>query len=114
MVDSSDQVGKALATVEASVLDPKVIMRQAQGMAYQVVAQACGLAVQDAENWLRNFMVLANAASGKFLADFVTTKDPQDLIAIEAIQKAVGDASTKFEQIGADSAKVVKEWPHGA
>lgn len=89
------------------------IRQEGAGKAYQAVAQSTALAVQDATDNLRNINTISATALGVAMAQFLATKDPQYVTAIEEAQKMATAAASNFKTIGVNAADVLKAFPSG-
>jgi hypothetical protein len=110
-VDS--QVIDAINQIQTATMSPQVILTSGAGKAYQAVAQATAIAVQDATDTLRNFSTLTTTAVGVAMAQFLATGDPKYAAAITIAQGAMSEAVTDFANIGRTSAEVLKGFPSG-
>lgn len=100
-VDKSNQVVLGAATTEAN------------GIAYQKVAQAAAFSVQDSTDYLRNIMTIAATAQGVCLKLMITEKEniPTYTDIMVQAQKAVIAAQANFAAVGADAGTVVSNFP---
>lgn len=108
-----DEVQKAVSAVNDAMLSQRTILAEGQGMAYQMAAHSAGLAFQDAGDYLRNFEVLANAASGRLLAEFVATQDPSLLEGIAQIVALVGEVTVVYAGITTAASNAARSFPSG-
>jgi len=83
----------------------------ANGIAYQKVAQAASLAVQDATDYLRNMMTVFGTAQGKAAQLFLETKDPVYLTLLTQAEAAVAAATTNFQTVGTVATSVATTFP---
>lgn len=91
----------------ADSLQPDIIRRSGAGKGYQIVAQACAIAVQDGADYLRNVSTISTTAVGIATLNLVKTKDLSWVPVIAAAQNLVTQAAQNFEQIGTSSAAVL-------
>lgn len=99
--------------VETATMDAQVVMTGGAGKAYQAVAAAAALAIQDAVDALRHTNTVATSAAGIALAQFLASGDPRYLDALGPIQAMVGKATEDFNAIGASAIKIVEAFPSG-
>ena len=85
---------------------------EANGIAYQKVAQAAAFSVQDSTDYMRNVMTMAATAQGICLQLMIAkqTTDPYTDI-ITAAQQAVTAAQTNFAAVGTSAGTVVGGFP---
>lgn len=82
------------------------------GMAYQMVAQATALAVQDSVDFLRSTELVAQAVTAAVLIKMLendTSSSLQD--ALTAAQNAVREARENFAAVGAAATQVATDFP---
>lgn len=96
-----------------TVITPQIIMTEGAGKAYQSVAQSTALAIQDATDNLRNINTISATAMGVAMAQFLETKDPAYVQAIELATKMSVEAANTFQVIGVNAASVIKAYPSG-
>lgn len=86
---------------------------EANGVAYQKVAQAAAFSVQDSTDYLRNIMTIAATVQGVCLQLMIKTPPTaaEYTPIIEAAQKAVTKAEENFAAVGAAAGEVVGEFP---
>jgi hypothetical protein len=94
-------------------ITPTIIREEGAGKAYQSVAQSTALAIQDATDNLRNINSISATAIGVSMAQFLETKDPVYIQAIETATKMSADAANTFMLIGTNAATVLKGFPSG-
>lgn len=101
----------AISQAAQAVMAPGDVAASGTGKAYQLVAQAAALAVQDAADSLRNVATLADTASAAALAQLLATGEPKygQVIALAKTMKA--DALLSFDATVASAAKAVKTFP---
>ncbi len=78
--------------------------------AQQAVAQSTAIAVQDAADNLRNLSTVTSTAIGVALAQLLATGDPKYVQVIEEAQKALVKGTENFADVGAKSAKILKDF----
>lgn len=112
------------ATVDPSVIDalnqaqqatmaPQVVLTSGAGKAYQMVAQACALAVQDAVDSLRNANTLADTAAAAALSQLIATGDPQYAAILKATAEMKTAAVEAFQAATGAAASTLKGFPAG-
>lgn len=78
-------------------------------LAYEAVAQAAAIAVQDAATYLRQVGMLSAAAVAVCTTRMMETKDPEPWLAlIERANASVSSASRVFAEVGENAARVLK------
>jgi hypothetical protein len=120
-MSSADQVKATIELINNSNLDPKIVKREGAGKAYQSVAQSMALAVQDAVDYQRNLMAIAQAAiavstEGMIAAaaeDNIPKVGTYSSIIINVQTDIVGKAIENFSQIGMKAGEVLSNFPSG-
>ena len=107
-----DAVGKSIGFVFAPNAGAPAGSSTGAAIAYQKVAQAAALAVQDATDYQRNILSISTVAQGKALALMFAEKtiDPYAAILQEAI-KASTSAVQIFTSVGTAAAAVATGFP---
>lgn len=105
------QVIDAINQVQRATMDPQVVLTSGAGKAYQMVAQACAIAVQDAADALRNINTIAATAAGVAMAQYLETGNPQYVAVLTETQKLLTDANANFAATGEAAAAVLKSFP---
>lgn len=80
--------------------------------AYQAVAQATAIAVQDSANYLRSLSTIMTAVIGSAMSKLIETKDPTYANIIEVAQKSIDGAAQNFKNIGVSASAVARMYPH--
>lgn len=115
MADSnggSIQVLDAVRNTYAAVSTPEIVLQSGAGKAFQFVAQAAAMAVQDATDNLRNVSTISTTAIGMAMAQLMSTGDAQTWgPVIEAAQGLVKSSADDFQRIGENAAKVLRNFP---
>jgi hypothetical protein len=83
----------------------------AAGRAYQIVAQATAIAVQDATDFLRNMSTLSATAAGIGLAQVIAGDTSAGTATIAAAQTVAQNAIIIFSGIGTAATAVATEYP---
>ena len=104
IVDAINQAAKAVMT-------PGEVAASGAGKAYQMVAQAAALAVQDAADSLRNVATLADTASAAALTQLLASGDPKYAQIVELAKTMKADALRSFDATVASAAKAVSTFP---
>lgn len=110
----NSSVSDAILVAQNATLDPKVIITQGAGKAYQSVAQSMAIAVQDATDGLRNATTMATTAMGVALAQFLATKDATYFQAITQANTVVTNSATTLATVGQTATAILKEFPSSA
>lgn len=108
---SNAQSMAALNALNSVVLDDSIVRGEGAGKAYQVVAQATAIAVQDATDNLRNTSMVLNTALGVAMAQLLATGDPKYAQVAELATKLNGNAAETFGTVGSQAADVLKGFP---
>ena len=80
------------------------------GTAYQAVAQAGGIAVQDAAMYLRNVSTICSTATGVGIAQLVAG-DSNGAKVLAAVATTMPQATAQFAAIGTAAGAVVRAFP---
>src|SRR5436305_475371 len=116
MADTSgnNQMLDLIRNTRAAVNAPGIVWQTGSGKAFQFVAQAAAMAVQDATDNLRNVSTISTTAIGMAMAQLMSTGDSQTWgPVIEAAQGLVQSCAADFEKIGENAAMVLKNFPPG-
>ncbi len=84
--------------------------QEAIAKADQMVAQACGIAVQDASDNLRNFNLICTTAVGVLMAKYVATQNGQYLQMMEKVVALAASATPNFIAVGEGAATVLSKF----
>ena len=85
------------------------------GDQYDVVAQACAMAVADAVAYLRNIEIIATAVIGAAMQRLIGGEDPSGaLAAIEAAQNSVLAAARALDTVAQSAAHALINFPSAA
>jgi len=107
------EVIDAINQANRAVLEPQIILTSGAGKAYQMVAQASALAIQDAVDSLRNAGTLADAASAAALSQLTATGEPRYLEILQAVEQIRTDAVAVFNARTIAAIDVLKAFPSG-
>jgi len=88
---------------------PERAAEAAAGKAYQLLAQSAAIAVQDAAAALRHAGIVANAAAGASIAEFLATGDPKYLEGVGRARELVSAAIADFSAVGQAAATILTE-----
>jgi hypothetical protein len=92
-------------------MNASAVQLAAAGRAYQIVAQASAIAVQDATDFLRNVGTMSATAAGIGLAQVIAGEETKGTNTITAAQTVMTNAVQIFGQIGQAATKVATEYP---
>ena len=98
---------------QRATMAPQIVLTGGAGKAYQAVAQAAAIAIQDAADALRNATTVANAASATALSQFLASGDPRYLDALPYVGAMIDKAIADFEAIGTAASGMLKNFPSG-
>jgi len=98
---------------QMATMSPEVIAAGGAGKAYQDVAAAAAIAIQDATDMLRNVSTIATTAIGTALAELIATGEPRAMEALSAAQGTIRQATEDYARICAAAAAMLKEFPQG-
>lgn len=110
--------GAVMGTFKGSYPDNKVTPVQgtstiyANTIAYPTVSQAAALAVQDAEDYLRNIMTMSSTAQGVIFKLMVENeaKAPLYIPILEQVQGAVTASQANLAAVGSTAATILSEF----
>ena len=116
------QIVQAVEFTNQAVLRPQKVPDQSGDLkpnplggaiAYQLVAEAGALAIQDAVDHLRNITQVATAGLAVIMAKIAKTpiEAPLYAPAIEELQKMITDAATNLATVGAEVGKAMDSYP---
>lgn len=106
-LDSVDRTQRAAA-------GPEIVRLSGSGKAFQFVAQAAAMAVQDATDNLRNISTVSSTAIAVALSQLMSSGDTKTwLPVIDAAQRLITVGTDDFARIGATAATVVRNFPPG-
>ena len=111
--ESNLAVQAAIDRARRDVLGAAATTEAGAGKAYQMVAQACALAVQDGVDALRGHQTLATAASAAALARFMETGDPRYAEALKSAQGLMTAATDAFNRTTDAAIRTLKAFPGG-
>lgn len=103
----------AINQTQQAVLAPQVVLTGGAGKAYQMVAQSCAIAIQDATDNLRNMNTIASTAIGVAMAQYISTGDDRYVAVLVEAQKLLTAANQNFSAVGEAAANVLKQFPSG-
>jgi hypothetical protein len=105
------EVIDAINQAMQAAMQPQILQASATGKAYQMVAQSCALAVQDAVDSLRNVNMLADAAAAAALSQYVASGDDSYQRVLEATMKMRTQALEIYGAATAAAAAALKDFP---
>lgn len=103
----------AINQTQTAVMSQQIVLTGGAGKAYQMVAQSCAIAIQDAADNLRNMNTIAATAIGVAMAQYLATGDEQYVTALAEAQKLIDAANRNFQAVGEAAANVLKQFPSG-
>lgn len=107
----NQQVLDAIHDVRSFVTRGDIAVEAGAGKAYQFVAQATALAVQDATDNLRNISTVSATAIGVAMTQMISSGDVQTWKpVVEMAQGLVASCAKDFRIIGDQAAAVLKEF----
>lgn len=101
---------RASDAADTSVKD--AIVREGAGKAYQLVAQATAIAIQDATDNLRNINSISTTAMGAALAQFLETGKPEYAAAVDLAIKMADAANNNYKAIASTAIHILEDYPH--
>lgn len=109
-----EHVEAAVEIVAQNTLDPEVIRLQGAGKAYQSVAQSMAIAIQDATDYQRGVMSIAQAAIAVSTELMLKQKDPETYTEIlSKVLSTVNSVEKTFKQVGLDAGTILRQFPVG-
>lgn len=109
------QVLDAIRDTQRAVNSPRIVWENGAGKAFQFVAQATAMAVQDATDNLRNVSTISTTAIGMAMTQLMSSGDLTTWAPVIAQAQALVQASAAdLLAIGENAAEVLKGFPPGA
>ncbi len=106
------QVVDAIQKVRTSVSSPEAVWETGSGKAFNFVAQATAMAIQDATDNLRNVSTMSTTAIGVAMTQLMSSGDAATWSSvIKLAQGLVKSSAEDFEKIGATAAGVMRQFP---
>jgi len=106
------QVIDAIQKVRTSVSSPNAVWETGSGKAFNFVAQATAMAIQDATDNLRNVSTMSTTAIGVAMTQLISSGDTNTWSdVIKLAQGLVKSSADDFQNIGATAAAVMKSFP---
>jgi hypothetical protein len=106
------QVIDAIDKVRASVSAPGAVRDTGSGKAFNFVAQATAMAIQDATDNLRNVSTMSTTAIGVAMTQLISSGDSATWTdVIRLAQNLVKSSADDFKNIGATAAVVMRSFP---
>jgi len=97
-----------------SVTSPEATWESGSGKAFQYVAQATAMAIQDATDNLRNIGTISTTAIGVAMAQMMNSGDLQTWgPVIRTAQALATNSAVDFQKIGESAATILKSYPRG-
>lgn len=104
---------EALNAAQEATMAPQVVLTSGAGKAYQMVAQASALAIQDAVDSLRAAGTLADAATAAALSQATATGEPRYLEIVRAMDDMRLASVAAFQARAAAAIETLKNFPSG-
>jgi hypothetical protein len=106
------QVIDAIQKVRTSVSTPEAVWETGSGKAFNYVAQATAMAIQDATDNLRNVSTMSTTAIGVAMTQLMSSGDTTTWSdVIKLAQGLVKSSAEDFEKIGTTAAGVMRQFP---
>jgi hypothetical protein len=106
------QVIDAIQKVRTSVSSPDAVWETGSGKAFNFVAQATAMAIQDATDNLRNVSTMSTTAIGVAMTQLMSSGDTATWSdVIKLAQGLVKSSAEDFEKIGTTAAGVMRQFP---
>lgn len=106
------QVIDAIDKVRASVSAPGAVRDTGSGKAFNFVAQATAMAIQDATDNLRNVSTMSTTAIGVAMTQLISSGDTATWTdVIRLAQNLVKSSADDFKNIGTTAACVMRNFP---
>lgn len=108
------QILHGIRDTQRAVNSPKVVWENSAGKAFQFVAQATAMAVQDATDNLRNISTISTTAIGVAMAQLMSSGDEKTWgTVIAAAQNLVQASANDLLVIGQNATQVLQSFPAG-
>jgi hypothetical protein len=109
------QVLDAVRDTQKAVNSPEVVWESGAGKAFQFVAQAAAMAVQDATDNLRNVSTISTTAIAMAMTQLMSSGDVKTWApVITAAQTLVQQSAADLQTIGQNAASVLSGFPPGS
>jgi len=106
------QLLDSMKQVRTAVTYPDVTFDTGSGKAFNFVAQAAAMAVQDATDNLRNISTMSTTAIGVAMTQLVSSGDIQTWgPVVQVAQTLVRNCAVDFQTIGTQAAEVLRTFP---
>lgn len=106
------QIVDTIRQVRAAVSSPTSAVETGSAKAFNFVAQATAMAVQDATDNLRNISTMSTTAIGVAMTQMLSSGDIQTWVRVLELAQGLVTQSTKdFESIGNTAAEVLSKFP---
>jgi len=106
------QILDTVQQVRTAVTYPEITFDTGSGKAFNFVAQAAAMAVQDATDNLRNISTMSTTAIGVAMTQLVSSGDIQTWGPIlQVAQTLVRNCAVDFQTIGTQAADVLRSFP---
>lgn len=108
------QLLDTLSSVRGAVATPEMTWETGSGKAFNFVAQAAAMAVQDATDNLRNVSTMSTTAIGVAMTQLISSGDYDTWQPVVSIaQGLVKSCADDFQNIGLTAARVLQSFPPG-
>jgi hypothetical protein len=106
------QIVDTIHEVRAVVSSPAAAVETGSAKAFNFVAQATAMAIQDATDNLRNISTMSTTAIGVAMTQMLSSGDIQTWVRVlELAQDLVKQSTKDFETIGHKAAEVLSKFP---
>jgi hypothetical protein len=106
------QLLDSMKQVRSAVSYPDVTIETGSGKAFNFVAQAAAMAVQDATDNLRNISTMSTTAIGVAMTQLISSGDVQTWgPVVQVAQTLVRNCAVDFQTIGTQAAEVLRSFP---
>ena len=111
----NSQILNTVEEIRSSVSRPSVVWETGSAKAFNYVAQAAAMAVQDATDNLRNVSTMSTTAVGAAMAQLISSGDIDTWgPVVKCAQGLVTTCAADFFMIGESAAEVLRTFPPGA
>ncbi|MCU1226413.1 MAG: hypothetical protein JWQ42_4506 [Edaphobacter sp.] len=106
------QLLDSIKQVRSAVSYPDITIETGSGKAFNFVAQAAAMAVQDATDNLRNISTMSTTAIGVAMTQLISSGDVQTWgPVVQVAQTLVRNCAVDFQTIGTQAAEVLRSFP---
>jgi hypothetical protein len=109
------QLLDSMKQVRSAVTYPDITIDTGSGKAFNFVAQAAAMAVQDATDNLRNISIMSTTAIGVAMTQLISSGDIRTWgPVVQVAQTLVRNCADDFQIIGTQAAEVLRSFPPAA